>query len=121
MPHTVVYGIPHCDTVKRARAWLDAQGLPYQFHDFKKLGLSSEDLGRWLRTLGADKLVNRQGLTWRRMDEATRARAQDDASLPALLLENLSLIKRPVVQWSDGTLTLGFDPAVWQDRLSNLR
>lgn len=121
MPHTVVYGIPHCNTVKRARAWLDAQDHPYHFHDFKKLGASPEDLGRWLRALGSDKLVNRQGLTWRRMDEATRARAQDGASLPALLLENLSLIKRPVVQWSDGTLTLGFEPALWQDRLTTLR
>jgi Spx/MgsR family transcriptional regulator len=121
MADTVVYGIPNCDTVKRARAWLDAQGHRYKFHDFKKSGASPDDLDRWLRTLGDDKLVNRQGLTWRRMDEATRARAQGDASLRALLLENLSLIKRPVVQWSDGTLTVGFDETRWQDRLSTLR
>lgn len=121
MADTVVHGIPNCDTVKRARAWLEAQGHPYKFHDFKKQGVSSDDLDRWLRTWGSDKLVNRQGLTWRRMDEATKARAQSDATVRALLLENSSLIKRPVVQWSDGTLTLGFDAALWQDRLSTLR
>lgn len=113
MKATVVYGIATCDTVKRARAWLQAQGVAYTFHDFKRAGVPATHLQRWLQQVGRDKLVNRQGLTWRRLDDTARARAQSDATVQALLMEQSSLIKRPVVEWTDGTVTVGFDESAW--------
>lgn len=118
MQPITVYGIPNCDTVKRARAWLEAQGVAYTFHDFKRAGVPSQHLKDWLDQIGRDKVVNRQGLTWRRMDESTRARAQSDVSVHGLLMEQSSLIKRPVVEWADGTVTVGFDEAVWRSQIS---
>ena len=118
MQGVVVYGIPNCDTVKRARSWLEAQGLSYTFHDFKRAGVPATHLQRWLQQVGRDRLVNRQGLTWRRLDDSARARAsaQEDATVQALLMEQSSLIKRPVVEWADGTVTVGFDESAWRLR-----
>jgi arsenate reductase len=105
-----VYGIPNCDTVKKARAWLDAEGLPYRFHDFKKAGVPEDALARWMASLGWERLLNRQGTTWRRLDEAERAAAVDAASAGRLMRAQPSLIRRPVVEWPDG-LSLGFAAA----------
>ena len=66
-----LYGIPNCDTVKRARTWLDDAGLSYEFHDFKKAGVPAPDLSRWMESLGWEKLLNRSGTTWRKLDEVT--------------------------------------------------
>jgi len=116
-PLSILYGIPNCDTVKKARAWLAERGTAYLFHDFKKHGLPEAVLDHWLTELGWEKLLNRQGTTWRRLDEATRARITDRDSARTLLLAQPSLIKRPVVQWSSPqtrhTLTVGFDAATW--------
>ena len=68
-----LYGIPHCDTVKKSRAWLQARGIAHEFHDFKKAGVSPAALAAWISRLGWETLLNRQGSTWRRLDEATRA------------------------------------------------
>lgn len=103
-----VYGIPNCDSVKKARAWLAERGLEVAFHDFKKQGVPAELLPAWLKTFGRDRLVNRAGTTWRRLDEAIRAAVVDDASATALMLAEPSIIKRPVVRWHDGRWTLGF-------------
>lgn len=103
-----VYGIANCDTVKRARAWLADQGLEAAFHDYKKQGVPAAELPAWLAAFGRDKLVNRAGTTWRKLDEAARAAVVDDASATALMLAEPSVIKRPVVRWADGSLTLGF-------------
>ena len=105
-----VYGIPNCDTVKRARAWLAAHGHEVAFHDFKKQGVPAELLPAWLAAFGRDKLINRAGTTWRKLDDATRAAVVDDASAIALMQAEPSLIKRPVVRWADGSLTLSFTP-----------
>ena len=107
-----LYGIPNCDTVKKARAWLDAQALPYQFHDFKKQGLPQQQLDAWLAEVGADKLVNRKGTTWRKLDAAAQERAASTAGARTLMLAQPSVVKRPVVQWGAKT-TVGFDPAQW--------
>ena len=116
---TLVFGIPNCDTVKRARAWLADTGVNYQFHDFKKQGVPEEALDRWLRTFGWEALVNRRGTTWRRLDDATREGVVDTASARAALLANPSLIRRPVVEWRAGAdATVGFDVAQWQAQLS---
>jgi Spx/MgsR family transcriptional regulator len=108
-----VYGIPNCDTVKRARAWLDGQGRAYQFHDFKKAGVPAEQLQRWLAELGWEKLLNRAGTTWRKLDEASKAGVVDAASAAALIQAQPSVIKRPVVQWDSGALSVGFSPELF--------
>ncbi|MBN8494835.1 MAG: ArsC family reductase [Burkholderiales bacterium] len=113
MSELTVYGIPNCDTVKRARAWLTAQGAAHQFHDFKKAGVPVAELDRWLPALGWERLLNRAGTTWRKLDEAQRAAATDAAGARALMLAQPSVIKRPVVQWPDGGFTVGFDDDVW--------
>lgn len=115
-----LYGIPNCDTVKRARAWLDTHRLDYRFHDFKKQGVPEAELDRWLRVPGWETVVNRRGTTWRRLDDATRASVVDATSARAALLENPSLIKRPVVVWAEQTdATVGFDAAAWALRFAD--
>lgn len=109
----IVYGIPNCDTVKRARAWLAEQGRDHTFHDFKKAGVPEARLDAWIAALGWEPLVNRQGTTWRKLDEALRAGVVDAASARALMLAQASVIKRPVVEWDDGRITVGFDAARW--------
>lgn len=114
---TTLYGIPNCDTVKKARNWLTENGVAHTFHDFKKQGVPEAALDRWLAAAGHDRLVNRKGTTWRALDEATRAAVVDTVSARALLLEHASVIKRPVVEWPDGAVTVGFDAADLAARL----
>ena len=111
-----VYGIPNCDTVKRARAWLAGQGADGRFHDFKKFGVPADALDAWIAALGWERLVNRQGTTWRKLDDATRAAVVDAASARALMLAHPSVIKRPVVAWPDGGFTVGFDAEAFAAR-----
>ena len=117
MAGPLLYGIPNCDTVKRARAWLAAQGVDYDFHDYKKAGVPAAELPRWLAALGWEKLLNRAGTTWRKLDEAQRAAVVDASSAAALMQAQPSVIKRPLVQWPDGSLSVGFDAADWARRL----
>ena len=113
---TTLYGIPNCDTVKKARAWLTERKLTYQFHDFKKQGVPEKQLDLWLATAGWEKLLNRQGTTWRRLEEAAKAAVTDAKSARALMLEQPSVIKRPVVEWPDAAITVGYDAGEWQSR-----
>ena len=108
-----VYGIPNCDTVKRARAWLTAQGREHTFHDFKRQGVPADRLDAWAAALGWERLVNRQGTTWRKLDEPVKQAVVDAASARALMLAQASVIKRPVVEWGDGVVTLGFEEVAW--------
>ena len=109
----IVYGIPNCDTVKKARVWLTHQGLAYTFHDFKKQGVPTDKLPDWVSAIGWDTLLNRQGTTWRKLDAASQASAQTPLGALELVRDNPSLIKRPVVQWPNGHVTVGFDPLLW--------
>ena len=111
----VVHGIPDCDTVKRARAWLQSQGVAHRFHDFKKSGVPPERLDAWIAAVGWEALVNRQGTTWRQLDEAARAAVVDAASARALMLAASSVIKRPVVEWPQGRISVGFSEARFAD------
>jgi Spx/MgsR family transcriptional regulator len=108
-----LYGIPNCDTVKKARAWLDEHGIAYRFHDFRKDGLPPANVDRWIEAAGWERLVNRKGTTWRKLDSATQAAVVDAPSARALMQQTVSVIKRPVVEWDD-TVTVGFDPAGWE-------
>ena len=112
---TALYGIPNCDTVKKARAWLSQYGIDYVFHDFRKQGVPEPELDHWLAHVGWERLVNRKGTTWRQLDEATRDAVSDAASARALMLAHPSVIKRPVVAWPDG-VTVGFDADAWLKR-----
>ena len=107
----VLHGIPNCDTVKRARAWLTEHGVAHQFHDFKKAGVPAPRLDAWLASAGWARVINRQGTSWRKLDDAAKAAVVDAASAHALALAQPSVIKRPVVDWPDGSTTVGFDPA----------
>lgn len=113
-PLVTLFGIPNCDTVKRARAWLVAQGREHGFHDFKKQGVPPERLAHWVQALGWERLLNRQGSTWRKLDAATQAAALADAAgAMALMRSQPSVVRRPVVEWPDGRITVGFDADTW--------
>ena len=112
-----VFGIPNCDTVKKARTWLTEQGIDYVFHDFKKQGVPLPALDTWLVTPGWEVLLNRKGTSWRLLDDATKAGVVDAASARAVMLLQASVIKRPVVVWGDGVVTVGFKPEAFASRL----
>ena len=109
-----VYGIPNCDTVKKARSWLSEQGLAYEFHDFKKQGVPADKLALWIESVDWEKLTNRQGTTWRKLEPEIQASVVDAASATCVLLDHASVIKRPVVEWSDGRISVGFKAETWQ-------
>ena len=120
----ILYGIPNCDTVKKARLWLAQHAIEAHFHDFKKGGVPTDRLEAWIAALGWDALLNRRGTTWRQLDEAVRAGVVDAASAAALMQAQPSVIKRPVAQWQGDTgtpatpatpvtISVGFDPDVW--------
>jgi Spx/MgsR family transcriptional regulator len=112
-----VFGIPNCDAVKKARTWLAAQGIDFVFHDFKKQGVPAPLLPGWIAAVGWEKLVNRKGTTWRQLNPVTQASVTDAASASALMLAHPSVIKRPVVVWGDGGVSVGFDAASFATRL----
>jgi arsenate reductase (glutaredoxin) len=113
-----LHGISNCDTVKRARAWLAAQQVAYEFIDFKKAGASDDHLRRWSDAVGWERLLNRQGTTWRKLGPELQAAVVDAASARRLMQAQTSVIKRPVVEWPDGRLTVGFSPEAWHERLT---
>ena len=110
-----VYGIPNCDPVKKARAWLDAHGIAYAFHDYKKEGADPAKLAEWSDAAGWEALLNRRGTTFRALAEADKAQV-DRAKAIRLMEGSPSLIKRPVVEHGGGIL-VGFDAAEWEDAL----
>jgi len=103
-----VYGIRNCDTMKKAFAWLEANGVAYEFHDYKKEGASPEKLRAWARQVGWEALANTRGPTWRKIPDAEK-RNLDEARAIALLVRNPSAIRRPVVE-AGSKLLVGFDP-----------
>ncbi len=107
MKKTTLYGIPNCDTVKKARTWLADNGLEFDFHDFKKQGLERATVAAWLEQLDWEVLVNRKGTTWRKLPDERRAVVVDKAGALELMLEAPSVIKRPVLAGA-GPLHVGF-------------
>ena len=116
MKAAILYGIPNCDTVKRARAWLEGQRRDHAFHDYKKQGVPAARLDAWFKRLGWETLVNRKGTTWRKLGPKKQAAVKDAAAARALMLAEPSVIRRPVVEWPDGSVTVGFDPDDWAGR-----
>ncbi len=111
-----VYGIPNCDTVKKARRWLEAQGCDYTFHDFKKEGADPARLETWLDTAGLDVVVNRRGTTFRKLTADEQANAADRHKAVLLLVQHTSVIKRPIVEYPGGVL-VGFKEDEWSAAL----
>lgn len=110
-----LFGIPNCDTVKKARVWLDARGTAYAFHDYKKAGVDEASLRRWIAELGRETVLNRAGTTFRKLPDADRADLDTDKAI-ALMLAQPSMIKRPILE-GDGVLLAGFKPDVWETAL----
>jgi Spx/MgsR family transcriptional regulator len=108
-----VYGITNCNTVKKALDWLKANQVPYEFHDFKKLGASPEKLNDWDKKAGYENFMNKQGLTWKQLDPQIKESIQTKADALQLLQQKTSMIKRPVIEDGD-FLFFGFDEAVYE-------
>ena len=102
-----MYGIPNCDTIKKARKWLEANGVDYKFHDYKKSGVPEKELKQWAKNVGWETLLNRRGTTWRKLDDAIKENI-DKPSAIKVMLENPSSIKRPVLETSN-SLLVGFN------------
>ena len=108
-----MYGIPNCDTIKKARKWLEAEGIDYRFHDYKKEGADASLLTQWCKSQGWETLLNRRGTTWRKLPEADKADV-DETKAIALMVENPSMIKRPVLI-TDRGVTVGFSVDVYRE------
>ena len=110
-PAVAIYGIKNCDTMKKARTWLEGQGIAYVFHDYKASGIGRDVLVGWIGKVGWEVLLNCAGTTFRKLPDAARADLTEHKAI-ALMLDQPSMIKRPVLD-VDGTLTVGFKPEVY--------
>lgn len=111
MSNIILYGIPNCDTVKKARAYLDGRGVAFTFHDYKKAGVEAADLKRWAGQVGWEILLNKAGTTFKKLPDGDKADL-DEAKAIALMQANPSMIKRPVVE-GEKTLLVGFKPEIY--------
>ncbi len=113
----VLYGIPNCNTVKKARTWLEEHKVNYTFHDYKKAGITEAKLKEWIARTSWQTLVNKQGKTWRQLDKSVQEKVTDEKSAIKLMLEKNSVIKRPVTETEKG-IVVGFDETVYQKSFS---
>lgn len=112
----VIYGIKNCDTMKKARAWLDKNGVAYGFHDYKTAGVDRVRLEGWIKKAGWEALLNRAGTTFRKLPDKDKS-AVDERKAIALMLDQPSMIKRPVLELGGGRLLVGFKPDIYADAL----
>lgn len=113
-----LYGIPTCGSVRKGLSWMKAQNAEVTFHNFRKEGLAAEELDRWLAKVSPEVLLNRRGQTWRTVDEDRRTAVKENPALIRdLLLEMPGLIKRPVIVFPNGVVTVGVDEALWEEAL----
>ena len=110
-----LYGIPNCDTMKRARAWLDDHGVEYEFHDYKKAGIDEKTLRGWVKKVGWETLLNRRGMMWRKVPEDVKATIDEESAL-TLMRDTPSIIKRPVLK-TGKTLLVGFSESEYSELL----
>jgi Spx/MgsR family transcriptional regulator len=111
-----LYGIKNCDTMKKARTWLDDREVAYEFHDYKALGIDREHLERWSKAVGWEVLLNRAGTTFKKLPEEKQAPI-DERKAIQLMLEQPSMIKRPVLEMTRGKLLVGFKPESYEAAL----
>ncbi len=116
MPITI-YGIKNCDTMKKARVWLDKQGVDYAFHDYKTAGIAQEKLERWSKKAGWEVLLNRAGTTFKKLPDKDKEGLTEKKAI-ALMLAQPSMIKRPVLELPGGKLLVGFKPEIYKETLA---
>src|SRR4051795_5936422 len=116
---TTIYGIKNCDTMKKARAWLDGHGVPYSFHDYKSDGIAKDKLKGWADEIGWEILLNRAGTTFRKLPDADKEGLNEKKAL-ALMLAQPSMIKRPVLEL-DGKLLVGFKPEIYAKEVATAK
>ncbi len=113
----IVYGIKNCNTVKSAIDWLNKNKIEFEFHDYKKSGISESKLKTWSNQVGWENLVNKRGATWRQLDDATQKKITNEKSAITLMIEKTSVIKRPLIEKEGNVLLLGFDDEQYRKRL----
>ncbi|HZY79782.1 MAG TPA: ArsC family reductase [Cyclobacteriaceae bacterium] len=109
-----VYGIKNCNTVKSAIDWLKKNNVEFEFHDYKKSGVTNSKLKEWSKQVGWESLVNKRGTTWRQLDEATQGKVTNEKAAIDLMIEKTSVIKRPLIEKDGKVITLGFDEAEYK-------
>ncbi|MCU0368229.1 MAG: ArsC family reductase [Cyclobacteriaceae bacterium] len=112
-----VYGIKNCNTVKSAVEWLNKNKIQFEFHDYKKSGVTAAKLNDWCKQVGWESLVNKRGTTWRQLDESVQNKITNEKAAIALMLEKTSVIKRPLIEENDKVILLGFDEASYKVKL----
>ena len=112
----IVYGIPNCSTVKKALTWLTGNGMAYEFHDFKKKGITTDKLEEWCTTFGWENVLNKKGTTWRKLPAEQQQAVTDQATAVLLLSQNTSAIKRPIVEQDGKAVLLSFNEAQYEAR-----
>jgi len=114
MKPVTIYGIPNCDTMKKARTWLESHSIPYEFHDYKKASIDRARLEAWSKKVGWEKLLNRAGTTFRKLPDSDKKNVNEKKAV-ALMLAQPSLIKRPVLDLGRGKLLVGFKPEIYAE------
>lgn len=112
-----MYGIPNCDTIKKARKWLQQHEVEYRFHDYKKQGTDENQLKSWLNEMGWEQLINKRGTSWRKLDESIKTSMNNEFATQ-VMMDNPSIIKRPLLQVRDKFI-LGFDESIYQQEFDN--
>jgi len=112
-----VYGIKNCNTVKSALDWLNKNKVEFEFHDYKKSGVTEPKLKEWIKQVGWESLVNKRGTTWRQLDETVQKKVTNEKAAIALMLEKTSVIKRPLIEEDNKVLLLGFDETEYKKML----
>jgi arsenate reductase (glutaredoxin) len=114
----IVYGIKNCNTVKSALDWLKKHNVEFEFHDYKKLGITKAKLAEWITQIGWESLVNKRGTTWRQLDEAMQKKVTNEKAAITLMMEKTSVIKRPLIEHKGKVILLGFDEVEYSKKLS---
>jgi Spx/MgsR family transcriptional regulator len=112
-----LYGIPNCNTVKKAQDWLKAKGIDFEFHDFKKKGVTPEKLSEWFAAFGWEKVINKNGLTFKKLCKEEQANINTAAKAIDYLMSNTSAIKRPILEQNNCPVAIGFDEAAYQQKV----
>ncbi len=113
----ILYGIPNCNTVKKAQDWLKGKNIAFEFHDFKKKGITDEKLKTWFKAFGAETVLNKKGLTYKKLSKEEQVALNNENAIIDYLKQNTSAIKRPVVEINDEPVLIGFDEEAYAGKL----